>query len=165
MTRKTILAAFLTLSLASWARAADRDYTIPVDGNNIVPGDANLIALDTVISTGTSVANAVADTGKQWADGPGSLYDILMATGPTTSYVVCMDSITTNNVTVADAGWIRLTPPIIRNTTNATRGLTGPAGSSGAGLAIRFRKGLYCLNVVTSGNSLDWYAPLYHKHK
>lgn len=160
--KKLLVIALLALgSIANAAQGGGQmDSLKPLDDNK--NAHDNLDFIGATISSGTRLATARYDTGKQWATGAGVLYDVLIGTGAATEYVVCMDTAQpTGNVNVnpQDPEWIYLTVPTFRNTTNAQHANTGAAGP--VGRPVRFEDGLYCISFVPSGNAANWYVPVF----
>ena len=149
-----LLAAFALAPVASVlpalaADSQDMQFKKPEDLNRLPAENPALFGFKNSSTTAAGAAvynwgDQINTAGRQWVTGKGVLEDILLSTGPATTYVVCMDSAATTNTTITDLGWTNLYPPMFANVTQASRAFGTATSGSGPPPPLFFRDGLYC---------------------
>ena len=163
---KPLLIGVLFLSLPGLALALDsNEFRVPKDKNSNLAQNLDFVGVSVSSKSVTNVVTPNGETttqttgGKQWATGKGVLYGVELASAAATTYVVCIDSDSTNTADITDTGNNFLFMPHFGNTTNASCVGAGTTGSAGCGsIAREFRYGVMCWTNVNTR-----YLPLFRK--
>lgn len=164
---KSLLMVAALMSMAGLASALDSNqFRIPKDRDQNLAGNLDFVGVSVSSKSVTNVVTPNGETttqttgGKQWVSGKGVLYGVELATAAATTYVVCIDSDSTNTADITDLGNNFLFMPWFGNTTNASCVGSGTTGSAGCGWKTprEFRYGVMCWTNVNTR-----YLPLFRK--